>query len=95
MNKIKRVGILSFAKVQALITGIFGLFVGVIYLLLILFSKEEMASLGLNLRSGAMAAILFPVFYAIFGFIFGILAGLVYNLVARLFGGIEIELEEK
>ena len=73
MNRIKRVGVLSFGKVQALVTGIFGLFIGIIYLLLILF----------------------PVFYAVFGFIFGIFAGLVYNLVARLFGGIEIELENK
>jgi len=95
MNRIKRVGVLSFGKVQALVTGIFGLFIGIIYLLLILFSKEEIASLGLNSTTGTMAVILFPVFYAVFGFIFGIFAGLVYNLVARLFGGIEIELENK
>jgi hypothetical protein len=98
MQKVKRFGVLSVAKLQSAVMGVMGLIFGLIYgaiaavtgiIALISGSKA-----GILALVGAVAAvILFPLFYAAIGFVFGALSTWVYNIVAGRIGGIELELE--
>lgn len=104
MNKlrIKKIDILSAAKMYAVMGAIVGLIIGVIYgLFTILFGammlgmgkNEAMAAGGGSILMGIVMMIAFPILYAIFGFISGVIGALIYNLFAKMVGGIEIEVE--
>lgn len=84
--KIKKVNVLKFASIMALIYGILSLAFILIFALWNVFIM------------GNFAAIIFlligPVMYAIVGFIGGALTGWVYNMVAKRIGGVEVEVEE-
>jgi hypothetical protein len=43
---------------------------------------------------GVGAIILFPLLYGLMGFVVGVISGWIYNLAAKIFGGVEIELED-
>jgi hypothetical protein len=93
MQRIQSVGILSVAKMMAIVQGCIGLIFVPFALLggLASFATGEAKSAiggAVFLAFGILA----PFFYAAFGFIFGALGAWLYNLVARKIGGIEIEL---
>lgn len=93
MQRLQSVGVLSVAKMSAVVQGCIGLIVLPFALLggLASFATGE----AKNAIGGAVFlafGILAPFFYAAFGFIFGALGGWIYNLAAGKFGGIEIEL---
>ena len=99
---VKRVGVLSFAKIQSLIMAFFGMVLGVIYGLIFMIFGAAILSQGGNSGigagiSGVVIGLVFmvavPIFYGVIGFIFGALAALIYNLAASSIGGIELELE--
>jgi hypothetical protein len=97
---IRRVGVLSVAKLQGALSALLGLIVGAVFALFSLFG----AALGGALASGSNshpmlgaafglgAIVLFPVLYGVLGFVGGLVAAALYNLVAGLVGGVEIEL---
>lgn len=104
MNKlhIKKLDVLSIAKIQAAVCAALGLIFGVIYFIFI--ALFGMAMMGIGGRQGAAGGIgmmvggLFGivigvVLYAILGFIIGAISALIYNVVAGIIGGIEIEVE--
>ena len=104
MNKlhIKKLDILSIAKIQAALCATLGTIFGVIYFIFI--ALFGMAMMGIGGRQGAAGGIgmivgglvgivIGVVIYAILGFIVGAISALVYNLVAGIVGGIEIEVE--
>jgi len=101
--RINKMGVLSVAKIQAVIGLVVGLIVGVIYALLILIytllgaslvgSDARMAVGGGGVVIAIVALIGFPILYTIIGFIGGAIGALVYNLCARMLGGIEMEVE--
>ncbi len=98
MQRVKRLGVLSVAKIQAAVMGVMGLVIGLIYgVILVVTGIIAVASgskAGILMVFGAIAAvILLPLLYALLGFVFGALSAWVYNLVAGRLGGIEIELE--
>ena len=104
MNKlqVKRLGILSVAKIQSVIGLVVGLILGIIYFFIFavfgamimgMAGKDGTAAGGITIAYGVAALIGFPVFYAIFGFIMGVIVSAIYNLVARFIGGIEFEVE--
>ena len=93
MQRIQSVGVLSVAKMAAVIQGCIGLIVLPFALL------GGLASLATGEAKSAIGGAVFlafgilaPFFYAALGFVFGALSGWIYNLVAGRFGGIEIEL---
>jgi hypothetical protein len=98
MKKIKRVGILSLAKFQAVMMGAVGLVIGLMaYLvqaLLLGGTPAEAPEAQLAAAFGPMAIILFPVAYGIMGFIVGAVGAALYNLIAKWLGGIEIEIKD-
>ncbi len=93
MKEIKKVGVLSMAKLQTILMGIFGLIIGIFYAI---FSRTIQASEGVDPTSGLgwIVVIIFPIMYAIIGFVVGIVASLLYNLIARWVCGIKIELSK-
>ena len=105
MNKlrIKKLGILSVAKMYAVIMLVISLLISVPYgLFIIIFSLTGASSIGgqggLVLGGGGVVfGLLFmvglPILYGVIGFIGGAIGALLYNLFAGFVGGIEIEVE--
>ena len=93
---LKRVGVLSIAKIEALIMACFGLIIGLFYGLFLgalgamMPASRGGAAVG---GFGILAVFIFPVIYAVIGFIAGALVAVIYNFAAGFMGGIELELE--
>ena len=106
MNKlrIKKMGILSVAKIYAAIMFVMSLLISIPYgLFIMIFALSGASSLGrdgggfLLGGGGVVAGLLFmigmPIMYGLIGFVAGAIGALLYNLFAGLVGGIEIEVE--
>jgi hypothetical protein len=105
MNKlrIKKLGVLSVAKMQGVMGLVIGLIIGIIYgLIIIAYSllgasmlngNSSLAVGGGGVVIGIVAMIGIPIIYGIVGFIGGAIGALLYNLFAGLVGGVEIEVE--
>ncbi|HTK27807.1 MAG TPA: hypothetical protein VL327_14680 [Pyrinomonadaceae bacterium] len=101
--RIKKLGVLSFAKIQSLVMLVVSLLISIPYgLIIIVYSLFGASMIGGNASfavggGGVVVGILvmigLPIFYAIIGFIFGAISALVYNLFSGLVGGVEIEVE--
>jgi hypothetical protein len=93
---VKRVDILSVAKIYGLMmacAGIFGsLWIVLIVLVGSLAEGGEEALFGA--AAGIALAIFFPLLYGIMGFVIALIGGLLYNLFARWIGGVRFDLEE-
>lgn len=91
---IKRIHVLSAAKIFGIITAAFGLLAGIIMFLFggILGSLLGDAG-GIGIVGGVGAIIILPIMYGIFGFIGGAIQAFIYNLAAGVIGGIRIETE--
>jgi len=101
---IRRFGILSVAKMQALLMFVIGLIIGVIYGLLFMLFGAAVAALAPQSESqawgglgsvvgGLVIIIAMPIFYGLIGFIGGAIAAIIYNIAAGVVGGIRFELE--
>ena len=96
MVLLKRIGVLSLAKIYAVLMAITGLILGVIVAVMGLIAGQ--ASEGLyqvSPKIGLVGIILFPILYGIAGFIIGALTAWLFNLAAKYFGGLELELDKK
>jgi hypothetical protein len=101
--RIKKLGVLSVAKMQGVMGLVIGLIIGVIYgLIIIAYSllgasilkgNSSLAVGGGGVVVGIIAMIAIPIIYGIIGFIGGALGALLYNLFAGMVGGVEIEVE--
>ena len=91
---IKRMGVLSAAKLYAAISFAMGLIVGVIFALLAMIGVsmgDPDAPALVGMMFGVGAVILLPLFYGAMGFVFGAIGAALYNLFAGMVGGLEIE----
>jgi len=105
MNKlrIKKLGVLSVAKMYGAIMFVVSLLIAIPYgLFIIAFSligasgargDAGFAIGGFGVVGGIAVMIIFPIVYALLGFIGGAIGALLYNLFATFVGGIEIEVE--
>ena len=103
MEKIKNLGVISFAKFQSLMGLLIGLVFGVIYsfggliidslvtLQWITSNETPGLSYGTILAFGALIGM--PLIGAFFGFIFGIIQALLFNFSSNWFGGINLKTE--
>jgi hypothetical protein len=105
MNKLKKLNLFAFAKLQAYVLGIIGLVCGILYSFVGLaidilvsskmLSAEAMSTPGLSygtvLAFGALIGM--PLIFAVGGFILGIVEAVLYNVFAKWFGCININLE--
>ena len=105
MNKlrIKKLGVLSVAKMYSVMALVLSLLISIPYGLIIIAYGIFGASLiggdaalavgGGGVIIGILVMIGIPIMYSIIAFIGGALAALLYNLFAHYVGGIEIEVE--
>lgn len=103
MKKIKKLGVVSFAKFQSVLGGLVGLLMGIIYafgglivdslvsLGLVTTPETPGLSVGTVLAFGALVGM--PLIGMISGFFLGILEALLYNGFARWSGGVHLEHE--
>jgi hypothetical protein len=100
MTVVRRVGVLSVAKLQAVLYLIIGFLVGGMFALFSLFGAAAGSMWGNGNNAGPLvsalfgvgAIVFFPILYGVLGFIGGLILGALYNLVAGMTGGVEIEL---
>lgn len=105
MNKlrIRKLGVLSVAKIQASIMFVISLLISIPYgLILIIYGLIGGSAIGSNaglavgaggIVIGLLIMIGLPIMYCILGFIGGAIGALLYNLFSAWVGGIEIEVE--
>ena len=104
MNKlrIRKLGILSVAKMYAAIMLVISLLISIPYGLIIMVfgaaligtgERGGMAAGGGSIVAGLAVMIILPIVYSAMGFVFGAIGALLYNLFAGFVGGIEIEVE--
>lgn len=105
MNKLKirKLGILSVAKIYAAMTLVMSLLISIPFGLLIIVQSlfgavmfegsSAVAVGGGGVLIGILIMIGIPIFYTIIGFISGVIGALIYNIFAGIVGGIEIEVE--
>ena len=94
MYEIKKIDILSLAKIFGVLYFLLGLIVGFIFFFIslvgLIFSENSSGAMG----SGVLSIILFPLFYGFTGFISGIIMGFIYNFISDWIGGIKLELKK-
>jgi hypothetical protein len=91
--ELKKIGILSLGKIQAIVMAIIGLIMGILYAIggIALSSVLQInGGIGLALAS----IIILPIVYGILGFIGGIIGALVFNAAVKVIGGLELDIEE-
>lgn len=97
MVVLKRVGVMSVAKIFAVLSAIVGLIEGIVLaglgsMMGDMLSGTPVGMLGMSGMFGYTAIIMFPVGGAILGFVGGAIIALLYNIVAGKIGGIEMDL---
>ena len=85
---IKKFGVLSVAKIYALLCGVMGLIVGIFSTILGTALGEDLAIFG------AAGIIIFPIIYGVLGFVAGAVGAWLYNLIAGWVGGVEVKLKK-
>ena len=98
---VRRIGVLSLAKVMGTIYGGLGLVFGLVFSFVALlgtafgtaFEGASGPEALFGVLFGVGAVILLPIFYGLMGFLAGLLVSALYNLAARVVGGLELELE--
>jgi hypothetical protein len=99
---IKRFGVFSVAKIQALVGFVIGLIIGVLYGVGFMVLGAAISGLGgrdgaaggvPSIVMGVVFMIAFPILYTVISFIGGAIAAFVYNIAAGMIGGVKFELE--
>jgi hypothetical protein len=93
MSVLKHVGIMSVAKIMAVMGLVFGFIMGLFAgMLTSVLGALVPGGGGMAAGIGIMSIILATIFGAIGGFIYGAVLAFLYNIFAGLVGGIELEL---
>ena len=94
MVRLRSVGVLSCAKISAILHAAIGVLAALVVVLVGVVglaaapAQQKLGMVGLLIMAAMM-----PFLYAGMGFLFGGLWGLIYNWSASAIGGIEMELE--
>jgi len=94
MFRLRSVGVLSCAKIFAIIHAAIGVLVGFFVLIFgvvgaaIVPGQQKLGMLGI-----VVLAVLSPVFYGVLGFVMGAIWAFLYNLAAQSIGGLELGLD--
>lgn len=92
--KLRKVGILFFAKLQGIVLAMIGLAAGIVYSFGgAVYDVLTTGSMNLGTVLAFLALLGMPVLFGSLGFITGAIEAAIYNLTARLFGGIEADFE--
>lgn len=91
MKTITKLGVMSVAKIQAVITGAVYLIMALLANIIGWKNPEIVESAGIQL--GLMALISYAIAGLLGGFIIGILVAYLYNIVSPKVGGVKIEIK--
>lgn len=97
MVKLKKLGVWSLAKFQAVIMAMMGLVIGVIFAVMSLLlpqaagGTENVIGIG---GLGMWVIIAMPIIYGVIGLVGGAIGALLFNLTTKIVGGLEMEFEE-
>lgn len=91
MKTITKLGIMSIAKIQAIITGVLYFIMGVIATLVGMKNPELIQQAGL--QAGWGSVLTYTVTGVIAGFVLGAAVAYIYNILAPKIGGIQIEIK--
>jgi hypothetical protein len=95
MTKVEKIGVLSFAKFQAILYSFGGLIIDVLVSIgWVSSASASTPGLGFGTVLAFGALIGMPIIFATFGFIIGLIEAFLYNLFARWFGGIDLDIEQ-
>ena len=94
MARLKRLGVLFSAKLQAVVMAVVGLIAGVLYAFGGFFYELFTGTLNSGTALAFFALIGMPMSFAVFGFLAGAIGAVLYNFVVRWIGGIELDFEE-
>ena len=99
---IRRVGVMSMAKLMGVLYGGLGLLIGAAFALFSIVGggamlagggEEGALGGGMMMGMGVAMVVVAPVFYGLTGFLAGALTGWLYNLAAGWVGGVEVDLQ--
>jgi hypothetical protein len=97
MAVVRRIGVLSLAKITGALYAILGLIIGAcISLFAVLgsaFASKEAGLGGMGMMFGVGAIVILPIFYGLIGFISSLIGAAIYNGLAGWLGGVELELQ--
>ncbi len=104
VKEIKRIRVLTLAKIFALLGAIIGLIYGVLGVIQYMTNPVSFSLVLQGIQTGAntpsdliialgwLGLIILPIVFAIFQWIYGAIIALIYNLFSKLVGGIKVEL---
>jgi hypothetical protein len=99
MKEIKKINVISLAKILGLSLAILGFIVGlVVGFIMFVIGSFFGTSNGMTLLApslGIIGFLIIPLLFGAIGFLLGGLSTLIYNLLASWVGGIEIEIGDK
>lgn len=93
---IRRIGVLSAAKMGGVLGVAIGLFMGVMMFLIssmggMASAMQDQPGAGWMAGMGVLAIIVMPIMYGLFMFIAAAIQAVIYNFAAWFVGGIEVE----
>ena len=91
--ELKKIGVLSLGKIQAIVMAIMGLIMGIMYAIGGVALSSVFPAIG-GAGLAIASIIILPIVYGIFGFIGGVIGALVFNGAVKIIGGLELDLEE-
>jgi len=95
MARLKRLGVLFFAKLLAIVMACVGLIAGILYAFGGAIHELFTGTLNSGTALAFLALIGMPLSFAVCGFVAGAVGALFYNLAATWFGGIEVDIEQE
>jgi len=94
MARLRRLGVLFSAKLQAILMAFIGLIAGILYSFGGFFYELFTGTLNSGTALAFMALVGMPIVFAAFGLVAGATGALLYNLVAGRFGGLEMDVDQ-
>lgn len=92
---LKKVGVLSLAKIYGSLMAIMGLIIGLFFSLLnLLIPAPELNLMPYSLL-GLWSIIFFPILYGLMGFVAGSVTAWIFNFIVKYTGGLELEFDKK
>lgn len=98
MSNLRKIGVVSFAKLYAIFGLLTGLFMGIIFLVMYLILNsnplaQETGQSNIFGSFGILGVLIIPLIYGFFGFIAGLLGGVFINLALKITGGLKVKVE--
>ncbi len=94
-TRLKKIGVLSLAKIAGLFGIIYGLVAGI--LMAVVISQAGMEGIsqqfGTITNFGSAVIVILPILYGALYFIAGIVTAFIYNVLASRIGGVKLQLE--